>query len=398
MIILDFFKESINLWLEISFYLVVGIIIAGFIHIFLGKDFIRNQLGRPTITSIVKAVIFGIPLPVCSCGVIPLASSLQKEGAHKSSVLSFLVSTPTTGADSILATYSLLGPLFAIFRPLGAFICGVSLGLLDYLFEGRKEKVKFIPKRPHLKISNFFKFKEFLRYTFVEIPQDMGKWLIISTLIGGGISVFIPKEIFTNYLFFPLDFLIVILVGIPLYVCATGSIPIGASLLAKGISGGAVLLFLIVGPATNIITLSFIRARMGRKSFYLYLINIIIVAVILSLIFNHLWIILGKKSIFIKGGSKILPFYIKMISGIFLFLIILNSSRFRKIFEPDYQIYVPDIHCQQCKITLEEKLKKLEGVKKVVVDVEEKMIRLKGDVEKEKIIKKIKESGYLKET
>ena len=393
---INFFKESIELWLEISFYLVVGMVIAGFLHIFLEKNFICSQLGRPGIGSIIKAAIFGIPLPICSCGIIPLASSLRKDGAHKSSVLSFLVSTPTTGIDSIFATYSLLGPLFAIFRPLGAFVCGISLGLLDYLFEGRKEKVKFIPKHFHIKTSIFFKFKEFLRYTFVEIPQDIGKWIIVGTLVGGGISAFVPKEVFTNYLFFPLDFLIVLLVGIPLYVCATGSIPVGASLIQKGFSPGAVLIFLIVGPATNVITLSFIRAKMGRKSFYLYLINIIIVAIILALILNHLWIVLDKKDIFIMGAARALPFYIKMISGIFLFLIILNSFLGKeKVFEPDYQIYVPDIHCQQCKITLEAKLKELEEVEKVVVNVEEKMIKLKGNIQREKIIEKIKESGYL---
>ena len=189
-IIKSFFNESINLWLEVAPYLLMGMIIAGILHIFLGKSFINNHLGRGGLSSIVKATILGIPLPVCSCGVIPLASSLRKDGAHKSSVLSFLVSTPTTGVDSILATYSLLGPLFTLFRPLGALLAGIAVGGADYILEGKNE---FVPPRHHHQedsSTKMGKIKNFIFYSFFEIPRDIGKWLIIGTIIGGAISAF----------------------------------------------------------------------------------------------------------------------------------------------------------------------------------------------------------------
>ena len=121
-IIINFFKECVYLWLEMAPYLLFGMSVAGLLHVFLGQDIISRHLGAGGIKSVVKATLLGIPLPICSCGIIPVASSLEKEGAHKSSILAFLVATPTTGVDSILATYSLLGPLFAIFRPLAAML------------------------------------------------------------------------------------------------------------------------------------------------------------------------------------------------------------------------------------------------------------------------------------
>jgi len=391
-----FLSEIINLWLDVSPYLLLGIVIAGFMHLSVGREFITRQLGKGGPASIIKATLIGIPLPVCSCGVIPLAAALRKDGAHRSSVLSFMVSTPTTGIDSIMATYSLLGPLFAFFRPLAALVSGILVGLADYFIEGRKEKnIPFI-KHEHVKIKPVFKLKEFFRYSFVEIPQDIGRWLIIGTIIGAAISAFIPKGLFSHYLGFPLDYLAAIGIGIPLYVCASGSIPIAVSLMAKGISAGAVLAFLITGPATNAITLSFVRAKLGKKSFYIYLASIIFTAVTLGLIFDKLWIIFrGNPGFFAPGGEMVaMPF--KSVCGIFLLIIIINSL-FRKeqcAIKPDIVIYVDDIHCRQCKIALESKISELAGIEEVFVDIGNKKIIMRGIVEKEKVFEKIKEAGY----
>ena len=399
-LIMKFLKESLGLWLEVSPYLLLGMVIAGFLHVFLGKDLISRHLGKGGIGSIIKASIFGVPLPVCSCGVIPLASSLRKDGAHKSSVLSFLVSTPTTGVDSIAATYSLMGPLFAIFRPLGALISGITLGVIDYFFEGKKEKTKEIPKHSHHKSVHIFKLREFFRYAFLEIPQDIGKWLLLGTMVGGAIATFIPKELFAQYFSYPFDFVIALVVGIPLYVCATGSIPIAVSLLYKGFSPGAALVFLIAGPATNAITLSFVRAKLGKKSFYIYLLSIIAVAVILGLAFNYIWTILGKDPKLTTGAGQMLPLYIKVISAIILFLIIIASSmKLKKVsMEADYAFSVPDIHCHHCKMTLEGKLGSLEGVERVSVDVDKRTIKVKGNIDKNKLLDEIKSAGYSPKT
>jgi len=397
-IILRFINESISLWLEVSPYLLLGMLFAGLLHLFLGKEFISRQLGKGGISSVIKATLLGVPLPICSCGVIPIASSLEKDGAHKSSILSFLVSTPTTGIDSILATYSLLGPLFAIFRPLGAALAGITLGSIDYLIEGKKEKSKTMVEHKHQEIKISFKWKEFFRYSFFEIPQDIGKTLLIGIMLGGAISAFIPKDLFSQYFSYPLDFLVALVLGIPLYVCATGSIPIAVSLMEKGFSPGAGLIFLIAGPATNAITLAFVRTKLGKKSFYLYLLSIILVSLVLGFIFNHIWFALGKNIQLISGAGKMLPDEFKIVCGIALFVLVANA-----IFKPKpcpadlnvgIRIYVPDIHCQHCKLTLESALKELGGVESVFVDVKGKFIQIVGNVDKYKILEAIKKAGY----
>jgi len=396
--IMDFIWEFISLWLEISPYLLLGMFIAGFIHAFLGKEFITRHLGKGGISSVVKATIFGIPLPVCSCGVIPLASSLQKDGAHKSSVLSFLVSTPTTGVDSILATYSLMGPLFAIFRPLAALISGIIIGGINYLFEGETEGAKRIPAHKHQKVKIKFRIQEVFRYGFYEIPQDVGKWLLVGTVLGGFISIVIPENLFVRYFSSPLDFIIALAIGIPLYVCATGSIPIAVSLISKGFSPGAALVFLITGSATNAITLSFVRMKLGRRSFYNYLITIIITALLLGLLFNFIWQLLSADPFLITGAGKFLPLEVKLISGVILFaLIILTLKPPISSFhgeEYNIKIEVPDIHCQHCKITLEEKLSSLNEVEKVYVDVEGKMVNIKGAPDINGVKEEIRKAGY----
>ncbi|UCD16090.1 MAG: permease [Candidatus Omnitrophota bacterium] len=395
-IIFPFLKETINLWLQVSPYLLFGLLISGIIHIFMGKKFIGRHLGKGGISSIIKATILGVPLPVCSCAVIPLASSLKKEGAHKSSVLSFLVSTPTTGVDSVFATYSLLGPLFAVFRLLASFLSGVTVGVLDYFIEGKKEAKQDIPKHSHSKIKASFHLREFLRYSLFEVPQDIGRWLFLGTVLGGAISAFLPAQIFEKYFYAPWDFLVALVVGVPLYVCATGSIPVAASLIYKGFSPGAGLVFLIVGPATNVITLSFVRAKLGKKSFYLYLASVTSVALILGGIFNYLWRLLGQNYDFLIGAARLLPFEVKLVSGIVLLALVVNSlivSR-KSPLVVNLEISVPDIHCKHCRHVLEDKLIYLEGVEKVFVNIEKKTVQFQGMVDRAQAIKAIKELGY----
>ena len=392
----DFLRESISLWIAVSPYLLLGMVFSGLLHVFLGKEVISRHLGKGNILSVIKATLLGIPLPVCSCGVIPLASSLRKDGAHKSSVLSFLVSTPTTGIDSFLATYSLLGPLFAIFRPLGALVSGVIVGGVDYVFGGRKEKLQEMPKHKHIKISHSFKFGEFLRFSFLEIPNDIGKWLLVGVFFGGLIAAALPDKIFSQYLSFPLDILVALIVSVPLYVCATGSIPIAAALIYKGLSPGAALVFLIAGPATNAITLSFVRAKLGKKSFYVYLGSIVGVAVGLGFVFNWLWNILGKNVAFIAAGGNIIPFEVRVACGIILFVIVLNAllKKEKCNVGMNLEISVPDIHCSHCKIALQQSFNKVPDIEDVYVDVDKKVIKIKGTIKREKALEKIKEAGY----
>jgi uncharacterized membrane protein YraQ (UPF0718 family)/copper chaperone CopZ len=396
----NIFNESISLWLAIAPYLILGLFIAGVLHVFLGRDFISRHLGGSTLGSIVKATVLGIPLPICSCGVIPVAASLKKEGASTSATLSFLVSTPTTGVDSIFATYSLMGPLFTVFRPLAAFISGVSIGLFNHLWN--KETSQSAPSHQTHSISTKFKLKAVFRYGFVELVQDIGKWLLIGVVIGGILTAVIPQEFLLNYFSNPLlQILVMLVLAIPLYVCATGSIPIATALIQKGISPGAALVFLIAGPATNTVTLSFVRSKLGKRAFYLYLSAIILVSILMGLLFNLLWKGLGGNVSLISPHGGMMASWIQISAGILLFLVIAKGMLKRKkdvYKEMAYQWKVEDMHCKNCQMTLESKLKDLAGVTDVVVNLEDKRVGVNGQVKPGSVEKTIREAGYTPES
>jgi len=387
-----------HIWLEMAFYILLGCVIAGMMHLWVGREFIQRQLGKGGWGSIIKATLLGIPLPVCSCGVIPLAQSLKKEGAHRSSVLSFLVSTPTTGVDSIFATYALLGPLFAIFRPLAALCMGILLGGLDYLTEGKKEKPTAFAEHGHRQFSFSFQIKEFIRYSFVEIPGDIGKWLLFGTVVGGAISAVIPQSFLQQYMPFPFDFLAALLVGVPLYVCATGSIPIAASLIAKGFSPGAGLVFLIAGPATNAITIAFVKSQLGKKALYLYLSSITAISLLMGFILNLFWwhATAASNSHLMHGAGEHLPSILKISCAAILFVLVALPYIRRKApsCPADMEFAVEDIHCGHCKMSIEEKVRGISGVESVYVDVQKKRVVVSGHADPQIVIKKIEEAGY----
>ncbi len=363
-----------ELWKDIAFYLLIGMFIAGIIHIYLGQKFIIKHLGKGK-SSIIKASIFGVPLPVCSCGVIPIASSLKEDGASKSATLSFMVSTPTTGVDSIFATYSLLGPIFAIFRPVFALFAGIVVGIASYLFDREEGKAKHVHEKKEKK-----SFGDALKYAFGELPADIGKWLIIG-IVAGGIIASIPYNFDFIY---PYDFLVALLISLPLYVCATGSIPIAAALLQKGFSPGAALVFLIAGPATNTITLTFVRYKLGRKSFYIYLATIASLSLLAGIIFNFIWSEFSLST----GHPYVIPDWLKIVSAIIL-AILIAKVYIKKEKEYPYKIYVPDMSCSHCKTKIGKELEKAEVTYSISLD---KKIVSVTDVEK--ALNAIKKAGY----
>ena len=401
--VVDFFanilKESISIWLAMSPYLLMGMFIAGILHVFLGTEIVARHLGGSAFASITKATVFGIPLPICSCGVIPVAASLKKEGASRSATLSFLVSTPTTGVDSIMATYSLMGPLFALFRPIAAFFSGITIGALNHFFnpdDGEKQSVE------HQELPSRFdsKVREVFRYGFVELAEDIDKWLLIGVIIGGILTVVIPQDLLLRFFAYPfLHFFIMLVLAIPLYVCATGSIPIAAALIQKGFSPGAALVFLIAGPATNAVTLSFVRSKLGKRAFYLYLASIIVVSLLAGWVFNLIWKGLGENAGLISPHGEQLPSMLRIITGVVLLVFILKGFvKFKeKSIEMKHEITVRDMTCNHCKMTIESKLKELPNVDRVVVNLDKKVVGVDGDVSLEVVEEAIQDAGYTPE-
>jgi len=285
--ILEFFSALVELSNAMAPYILFGLFFAGIMHELVPDTLVSKHLGKDSIGSVIKATLFGVPLPVCSCGVIPLATSIKKSGASNGATLSFLISTPITGVDSILATYGVFGWVFMIYRVVTSMIISMIAGIATNVFV--KDSAKFqVVQEPSSCCSTSsscssvnekkrFSFSSAMEYGFVTLLGDIASALFWGLLVGALITVLIPSnlsEILTTYSW--LSYLIVIAIAVPMYVCATASLPIAAGLMLAGVSPGAAFVFLSAGPATNTVTIGVVKKMLGVKTLYIYLGTIII--------------------------------------------------------------------------------------------------------------------------
>jgi hypothetical protein len=348
---------------------------------------------------------------LCSCGVIPVVTSLRKQGASRGACLSFLISTPTSGVDSFLATYSLLGFFFAIYRVIASFITGIFSGLLTNVFD--KETTSKMQKTllnncnvcnetfPHTH-NIIEKAKKVFSYGFIELLEDIGKWILLGLLIGGIITYFIPEGFIGKYLGSGfLSMFLMLIAAIPIYVCATGSIPIAAALMLKGLSPGGGFIFLFAGPATNAVTITVIGKYLGKKSLTLYLLSIGITSILLGFLLNILWgdIELNK----VMMCSKMLPSSIKFICALVLLGLSLYSMRGsiklgkkEEVVMEELILKIPDMTCQHCVRTINRALQKIEGIKSVDINLKTKIVKLMSEtvISQDEVIEAIKKEGY----
>jgi len=274
-IIFDFW----NTLAEMSPYLLFGFFVAGILSVFISQHFVEKHLGGRGIWPLVKASLFGVPLPLCSCGVIPVSMSLHKHGASRGSTIAFLLSTPQTGVDSIFVTLSLLGPVFAIFRPLAALVTGLVGGMLVNLFDRRAKNDVSVPPKCTDECCgggrNGYRFVRGLKFGFITLPRDIGKAMLIGLIIAAFISALIPANFFADKLGTGIFAMVVMMfLGIPVYVCASASVPIAAALILKGLTPGAALVFLMTGPATNAASFVTIWKTLGSRTAIIYLFTV----------------------------------------------------------------------------------------------------------------------------
>ena len=307
-------NEVLHLINEMSPYLLLGFFFAGLLHAFVPGVVYSRYLSGHGFRSVIYAAMLGVPLPLCSCGVLPTAMSLKKEGASKGATVAFLIATPETGVDSIAATYSLMGLPFAIIRPVAAFLTSLFAGVLvnrltpspslDVSLEKGGEtsccchhhnsqflrSVGAQASKARSSIVNCqLKLKEALRYGFIDMMGDIGKWLVVGLVVAGLITVFVPNEffeVFKDNTF--LSMLLVLCIAIPIYICATGSIPIAVALIMKGLTPGAALVLLMAGPACNVASMLVLGKRLGKKTLLLYLFAIITGAIVAGCIIDIL--------------------------------------------------------------------------------------------------------------
>ncbi|RXJ57646.1 SO_0444 family Cu/Zn efflux transporter [Candidatus Marinarcus aquaticus] len=308
----NIFNNIMVLSNAMSLYILLGLLLAGIIKQLIPDNFISSHLGENKVSSVVKATILGIPMPVCSCSVIPLAKSLQKEGASKGAVQSFLIATPITGADSILATYSFFGWIFTIYRVITSIFIAIVTGIIQNFVEKKEKPMSFSVHKPEhhqehthtnkiqsdccssssccstQKNNNGFSIKESFNYAFNILFKDIYFGLFIGLLLGGLFTTFLPKELLEPLFKYPfLTYLAVLIISLPLYVCATASLPIAAAFLLSGMSSGGVFVFLSAGPATNSVTMGVIASMFGKKSLLIYLGAISILSIFFGWIFDN---------------------------------------------------------------------------------------------------------------
>ncbi len=337
-------NEILHLINQMSPYLLLGFLLAGIMHAFIPKRYFTRYLSKPDLRSVVNAALLGIPLPLCSCGVLPTAMSLRKEGASKGAATSFLIATPQTGVDSIIATFSLMGLPFAVIRPIVALVTALFGGTLVNVID--KEKPEKAEEAEHCcchheeeeaghccchheeeeaghccchheeeeaghccchhkeeeaghccchheadaKQTTFLgKCLVALRYAFVDMIADIGKWLVLGLVIAALITVLVPDTFFAVFADNTwLSILLVLAISIPMYICATGSIPIAVALMLKGLTPGAALVLLMAGPAANFASILVIRKQMGLRTLMAYLAAIVGGAIGGALVIDYL--------------------------------------------------------------------------------------------------------------
>lgn len=409
-----FFQTFWELTLEMAPYLLLGFLIAGFLNGAFSKDWMQRKMGKKGIGSAVKASIFGIPLPLCSCGVIPTGVSFHKQGASKGATNSFLISTPQTGVDSILVTYSMMGWAFAIIRPIIALITGVLGGLWadSIKDEDRVEATKATYSHTLKDNKKEHWWNRIFVYAFVTFLQDISRWLILGLVLATIITIAVPDTWFTEYLDTPwLNMLIILVASVPLYVCATASVPIAAALLLKGISPGAALVFLMAGPATNVATFTVLWKSIGKKTTLVYLASIMIGAIGFGLIVDYAfpasWIAEFRPSnigISDPHSHHFLPHWLMIGSGVLMLYLILQAEVLRflpkktktnnKTMENKTTYLISGMTCNHCVANVDKNVKSLEGVTDAQVDLQSGKVEVIGNVSDEKVASLIDSLGY----
>lgn len=326
-------KEFWQVLGEMSPYLLFGFFMAGVLSIFISARTVERYLGKRGMWSVVKASFWGVPLPLCSCSVIPVATSLRKHGSSKGATTAFLLSTPQTGVDSIFVTLSLLGPVFAIFRPLAAFVTGLFGGGLVDAFDARNgspegQNGNRCEDECCVPVVKTNRFVRALRYGFVTLPRDIGKELLIGLLVAGVITALVPDDFFADVLGTGfLAMLVMMALGIPVYVCATASVPVAAALIMKGVTPGAAFVFLMTGPATNAASIITLRKLLGTRAAVIYLLTVAFTALAWGLLLDQLFQVANIPAV--HAAHWMMPGYVK-VAGAVILLVVLGVAVLRK--------------------------------------------------------------------
>ncbi|OGR36927.1 MAG: permease [Desulfovibrionales bacterium GWA2_65_9] len=352
-LLLKFLAESWHVFRQAAPFLLFGFFVAGLLRALVPADLLVRHFGGRGLVSVLKGALLGAPLPLCSCGVLPAAMGLRRQGAGAGATTAFMIATPETGVDSLAVTYALIDPIMTVLRPIAAVFTAVVAGLAANLLPER-----FIPAlrpalRPVLKAegagcasgccfggcatsapispanpaSMSARLREGQRHAFGEMLADVGLWLVLGVLAAGAISAFMPPSFFLDTLSGEFtSMLAMLLVGVPMYVCASSSTPIAASLLLKGLSPGAALVFLLAGPATNATTITVMARTFGPALTGVYVASIAACSLVFGLLANRIYAALGFDIHAVLGSvAETLPAWLEIASSVLLVVLILRA-------------------------------------------------------------------------
>lgn len=439
-----FIDEFVTLFAEMAPFLLLGFLLAGVIHVWIPNHLYVPKISKANFKSVLWAALFGVPLPICSCGVIPTSIAIRREGASKGASVSFLISTPATGVDSILATYSLLGLPFAILRPIAAFVTALFGGVLTN-FATRGETAD-VPKEDcaeschdgccddhcgdHDETHEGFmrKLKETLRYGFVDMVSNVSKWLCIGLVLGALIAAFVPNDFFLALREYPvLCMLAVLVLAMPMYTCATGSIPLALALVAKGITPGAALVLLMAGPATSIASMLVVGKAFGKRTLVAYLVSIAAGALFFGFIVDTFFMDTFLSTMLPSGaatemGHGALGIFDYVCASFLALLMIYSRIPKRRgkhcccdehceCSEHDHAAAcdadlktgevalthtyrVLGMNCSHCKMCVEKAAMKLDGATFATADIAKKELEIEGSVDEAELKAAIEAAGF----
>lgn len=388
-------------------YLLLGFLIAGVLHVFVPRTFYAKYLARDNKLSVLWAALLGVPLPLCSCGVIPTAVGLKNEGASKGAVASFLIATPQTGIDSILATFSLMGLGFAVVRPVAALVTGVCGGLLINRFASGGTTVIHTANTCAMEQGN--RLWRVFKYAYFDMIQDIGLRLAIGLIVAALINVAFPDEFFLSFGNQPLlQMLVILVVAVPMYICSTGSIPVAAALMMKGLSPGAALVMLMAGPAVNIASILVVRKSMGGRFTWIYLLTIVGFSVLFGTLINAF----GIHAVGMTEGcgmhSACCPseaaspsvFQVICSTLLVLFIIIALTMKLLSKFKKQETVVgtvvysVEGMHCNHCKAACEQAVGKLKGIETCEANPAANTLTITGNATEADIRAAVEQAGF----
>jgi uncharacterized membrane protein YraQ (UPF0718 family)/copper chaperone CopZ len=403
MIVESFLRELWQVMIDLSPSLLLGLFIAGLLHVYLPTGLVHRGFNRPDMRSVTRASLIGVPLSLCSCGVIPTALGLRKEGASKGATTAFMISTPQIGVDSILVSASFLGWPFALFKLAAAFVTGLIGGALVNRFTAPDPSPDEVDAAPSDQ-APAGGLVAVLRYALFDLLAAIDLWILAGVLAAAFVTVVLPTDYLAGLAWTQgiAGMLLVLAISIPLYVCTTGSVPIAASLIAAGMPAGTALVFLMAGPATNVATLGAVYRTLGGRVLALYLGTVAFMSISLGLLFDSpLFGVRPTDDLQPHGVDWLGTLAAVAVTALLTYLVLrrvgaaLDARRASVAEEQGVMLKVEGMSCQHCVASVKRSLEGLEAVDEASPNLASGLVRVRGErLDAGALVRAVEQAGF----